>query len=187
MTTAGDESQDTQQMPNSSATDSLDDSLFGSQTQQEGHDGEGEGDGEEEEEKEVTEGKGKSKGKGKGGKKEQKKKTAGKKKKEEVEICTVRDPIARVPLPSDGGGGKKSYFTVLSWNVNGLRATVKNGLEVLRRMVETERPDLVCFQVRLLPRHASTVSHFYQVLLKEVERGEGCKRAYKYVRAYMNM
>ncbi|CAM9459114.1 unnamed protein product, partial [Laminaria digitata] len=80
-------------------------------------------------------------------------KAGGKKKKEEVEICTVRDPIARVPLPSDDGGSgkKKSCFTVLSWNVNGLRATVKNGLEVLRRMVETERPDLVCFQVRILP------------------------------------
>lgn len=68
-----------------------------------------------------------------------------KQKKEEVEICTHRDPIERVPLPSEGCGEKS--FTVLSWNVNGLRATVKNGLDVLRRMVETERPDLVCFQV----------------------------------------
>ena len=158
MTTAGDDSQDTQQMPNSCATDSLDDSLLGSQTQQQGHDGEHKGDGEGGQDK-VVEGKGKNTGKG--GKKQQTKKTAatarkqagnGKasKKKEEVEICTVRDPIARVPLPSDGGSGKSTCFTVLSWNVNGIRATVKNGLEVLRRMVETERPDLVCFQVRIL-------------------------------------
>ena len=160
MTTAGDESQDTQQMPNSSASVSLDDSLLDSQ-QQQGDDGNDEGDREEEEGEEVIEGKGKSKGKG--GKKQQKKKTAAskqaeagdgkasKKKQEEVEICTVRDPIARVPLPADDGSGKKICFTVLSWNVNGLRATVKNGLEMLRRMVETERPDLICFQVRILP------------------------------------
>lgn len=159
MTTAGDESQDTQQMPNSSASVSLDDSLLDSQ-QQQGDDGNDEGDREEEEGEEVIEGKGKSKGKG--GKKQQKKKTAASKqaeagdgkaskKQEEVEICTVRDPIARVPLPADDGSGKKICFTVLSWNVNGLRATVKNGLEMLRRMVETERPDLICFQVRILP------------------------------------
>lgn len=160
MTTAGDDSQDTQQMPNSCATDSIDDSLLDSQTQQQGHDGEHEGDGEGGQD-EVIERKGKSTSKG--SKKQQTKKTAAsaskqagngkasKKKKEEVEICTVRDPIARVPLPSDGGIVKKTCFTVLSWNVNGLRATVKNGLEVLRRMVETERPDLVCFQVRILP------------------------------------
>ncbi|CAN0405578.1 unnamed protein product, partial [Hapterophycus canaliculatus] len=57
-------------------------------------------------------------------------------------IFTKRDPIDRVPLPLDG----TRSFTVLSWNVNGIRAIVKNGLEVLRHMVETERPDLVCFQ-----------------------------------------
>lgn len=154
----GDESQDTQ-VPNSAPQD---DSQLDSQKEQEEehHDKEeGEGDGEAEE---VIEGKGKKSKGNKGDKKQLKtkktaaasKKAAGKKKaekkKEEVEIVTVRDPIARVPLPSDGSGkGKSCSFTVLSWNVNGLRATVKNGLEVLRRMVETERPDLVCFQVRI--------------------------------------
>lgn len=87
-------------------------------------------------------------GSGKGAKK--KKKGAGVEKKtkvvEEVACCTERDVIPRVPLPSKDDGARS--FTALSWNVNGLRATVRNGLDALRRMVETERPDLVCIQVR---------------------------------------
>lgn len=38
-------------------------------------------------------------------------------------------------------------FTVLSWNVNGIRATAKKGMETLRGVVKEEKPDLVCFQV----------------------------------------
>ncbi|CAM9332080.1 unnamed protein product [Pylaiella littoralis] len=70
-----------------------------------------------------------------------------KKAKAKLPIFTERDPIERLPLPpSSTGSENNNSFTVLSWNVNGVRATVKNGLEVLRRMVETERPDLVCLQ-----------------------------------------
>lgn len=68
----------------------------------------------------------------------------------EVQICTERDRIERVPWSDDGVAGDRptgSSFTVLSWNVNGIRATAKNGLQALRRMVEKERPDLICFQV----------------------------------------
>ncbi|CAM9841926.1 unnamed protein product [Ectocarpus sp. 12 AP-2014] len=68
-------------------------------------------------------------------------KKKGKKKKAELPIFTKRDPIDRVPLPSTG-----TTFTVLSWNVNGIRATVKKGLEPLRRMVEKEMPDIICLQ-----------------------------------------
>ena len=64
---------------------------------------------------------------------------------EPISCCTERDPLPRAPLPTPDGGRS---FTALSWNVNGLRATVKNGLDVLRRMVKTERPDLVCIQVK---------------------------------------
>lgn len=74
-----------------------------------------------------------------------KKKKQGKEK-TKLPIFTKRDPIDRVPLPSDG----TRSFTVLSWNVNGIRAVVKNGLDVLRHTVKTERPDLVCFQVRAI-------------------------------------
>lgn len=70
------------------------------------------------------------------------KKKGKKKKKAELPIFTKRDPIDRLPLPSTG-----TTFTVLSWNVNGVRATAKKGLEPLRRMVEKERPDIVCLQV----------------------------------------
>lgn len=104
---------------------------------------------EEEEEEEQKEPKKGVKGAKRKGKKEpptpkpKKKKAA----KVEVEICTERDQLERRSLPS---GGASNSFTVLSWNVNGLRATVRNGLAVLRRVVETERPDLVCFQVGLL-------------------------------------
>lgn len=87
-------------------------------------------------------------GNGKGAKK--KKKGSGMEKKtkavKEIACCTERDVIPRVPLPLKDNSARS--FTALSWNVNGLRATVKNGLDVLRRMVETERPDLVCIQVK---------------------------------------
>lgn len=67
--------------------------------------------------------------------------------KKKVEICTERDPLERIPLPGGSGTGGNKTFTVVSWNVNGLRATIKSGLATLQQMVETERPDLVCFQV----------------------------------------
>lgn len=74
-----------------------------------------------------------------------------KKAKAKLPIFTERDPIERLPLPpSSTGSENNNSFTVLSWNVNGVRATVKNGLKVLRRMVETERPDLVCLQVWII-------------------------------------
>lgn len=73
----------------------------------------------------------------------------GKTSKKKVEICTERDPLERVPLPGGGGTGGSKTFTVISWNVNGLRAIIKSGLPTLQQMVETERPDLVCFQVTL--------------------------------------
>lgn len=84
-----------------------------------------------------------------GSKKEKQRAGKAKKKKADEDICTERDVLRRVPLPTGDGraaGGNKS-FTVLAWNVNGLRATVKNGLDFLRKMVDTEKPDLVCFQV----------------------------------------
>ncbi|CAM9908105.1 unnamed protein product, partial [Discosporangium mesarthrocarpum] len=56
-------------------------------------------------------------------------------------IVTERDHLARVPLPSGGPS-----FTVLSWNVNGLRALVKNSPEILKKLAEEERPDLFCLQ-----------------------------------------
>lgn len=87
-----------------------------------------------------------------------KKKKAAKKK--VIETCTERDAVERVPLPrpaaaatataADDVASSSKTFTVLAWNVNGIRATVKNGLDVLKKMVETERPDLVCFQVRTI-------------------------------------
>lgn len=86
---------------------------------------------------------------GAGSKKEKHRAGKAKKKKADEEICTERDVLERIPLPAAderAGGGVKS-FTVLAWNVNGLRATVKNGLDALRKMVDTEKPDLVCFQV----------------------------------------
>lgn len=73
-----------------------------------------------------------------------------KKPKAKLPIFTERDTIERLPLPPSSTRSENSSFTVLSWNVNGIRATVKNGLEVLRCMVETERPDLVCLQVRIV-------------------------------------
>lgn len=53
-----------------------------------------------------------------------------------------RDAIVRRESLASG-----KSFTVLSWNVNGIRATAKKGLETLRGLVKEERPDLVCFQV----------------------------------------
>lgn len=62
-----------------------------------------------------------------------------------------RDPIVRRETLASG-----KSFTVLSWNVNGIRATAKKGLETLRGVVEEERPDLVCFQVRKRTARSST-------------------------------
>lgn len=76
-----------------------------------------------------------------GGKKKKAKKA--KQPKAKLQTFTHRDPVVRRVAPP--GAGKS--FTVLSWNVNGIRATAKKGLEVLRGMVKEERPDLVCFQV----------------------------------------
>lgn len=99
----------------------------------------GDGVGEDDNEEKTTSRKGARKKKGAGA--EKKTKAV-----EEIACCTERDVLPRVPLPS--GDDCARSFTALSWNVNGLRATVKNGLDVLRRMVETERPDLVCIQVK---------------------------------------
>lgn len=54
-----------------------------------------------------------------------------------------RDAIVRRESLASG-----KSFTVLSWNVNGIRATAGKGLETLRGLVKEEKPDLVCFQVR---------------------------------------
>lgn len=64
-----------------------------------------------------------------------------------------RDAIVRRETLASG-----KSFTVLSWNVNGIRATAKKGLETLRGVVKEERPDLVCFQVRAARRHESNHS-----------------------------
>lgn len=112
---------------------------------------------EEEEEEEPEESNPESKedgdeGDGEGrGKKRKKRATTTKqstKAKEKDVICTERDPVARLERPSENEGGARKAFTVLSWNVNGLRATIKNGLTALRRMVDEEKPDLICLQVR---------------------------------------
>lgn len=81
--------------------------------------------------------------------------------KKKVEICTERDPLERIPLPSGGGTGGNKTFTVVSWNVNGLRAIIKNGLATLQQMVETEKPDLVCFQVQYATLRFITATFFF--------------------------
>lgn len=149
MTTAAEESQDT--LFTETQNSSIGSGIF--EDTEEGHDkesGEAEEDGEEDDGEEDSQSREKAKDK----KTDTRKTKVKQKKKAAVEICTERDFLERVPLPKEesengaGSSGEAKTFTVLSWNVNGLRATVKNGLDVLRRMVETERPDLVCFQVQ---------------------------------------
>eukprot|EP00752_Nemacystus_decipiens_P006512 g5864.t1 len=74
-------------------------------------------------------------------KKAKEKKPKEKKPKAKLPIFTERDAIVRRETLASG-----KSFTVLSWNVNGIRATAKKGMETLRGVVKEERPDLVCFQ-----------------------------------------
>lgn len=125
MATSAGESQDSQEYFSESLLDSQQ-----LRDEEELEEQEGGGDGVGAQEKREGEAGKKSKAKGK---KEKKPKAV-------EPICTERDPLERKELVP-------ASFTVLSWNVNGLRATVKNGVDVLRRVVKAERPDLICFQV----------------------------------------
>jgi len=65
-----------------------------------------------------------------------------------------QDPLDRRKVPSEG-----NLFKVLSWNVNGLRAIVRNHKEKLLSLVQEEQPDLLFLQeTKLQEQHVSEVS-----------------------------
>ena len=46
----------------------------------------------------------------------------------------------------DSTTGENSPFTVLSWNVAGLRALLKKAPEAIKLLVDAENPDVLCLQ-----------------------------------------
>lgn len=55
-----------------------------------------------------------------------------------------RDLIGTVTPPSANG------LKIISWNVAGLRGTMKKDPDVLNELVDKENPDILCLQVRQL-------------------------------------
>lgn len=58
-----------------------------------------------------------------------------------------RDLIGTRELPVTNG------VKIISWNVAGLRGTLKKDPEVLNRLVERQQPDLLCLQVHTTHYH----------------------------------
>ena len=56
----------------------------------------------------------------------------------------LRDVIGTKPYPSING------LKIISWNVAGLRGTLKKSPEVLNDLVDKEKPDILCLQVLAL-------------------------------------
>jgi len=54
-----------------------------------------------------------------------------------------RDVIPRREMVAQDG---YEFFKVLSWNVNGLRALVKNKKDILEKLIKEEKPDVLCLQ-----------------------------------------
>ena len=54
-----------------------------------------------------------------------------------------RDKIGTKPFPAVNG------LKIISWNVAGLRGTLKKSPEVLNELVDREKPDILCLQVIL--------------------------------------
>lgn len=54
-----------------------------------------------------------------------------------------RDEIGKNPFPIING------LKIISWNVAGLRGTLKKSPEVLNELVDKEKPDILCLQVIL--------------------------------------
>ena len=52
-----------------------------------------------------------------------------------------RDLIGTITLPSANG------LKIISWNVAGLRGTMKKNPEVLNELVDKQNPDILCLQV----------------------------------------
>lgn len=52
-----------------------------------------------------------------------------------------RDEIGTMPFPATDG------LKIISWNVAGLRGTLKKSPEVLNDLVDKEKPDILCLQV----------------------------------------
>jgi hypothetical protein len=55
-----------------------------------------------------------------------------------------RDLIGTITPPSANG------LKIISWNVAGLRGTMKKNPEVLNELVDKQNPDILCLQVRQL-------------------------------------
>jgi hypothetical protein len=56
-----------------------------------------------------------------------------------------RDVIGNQPIVLENS------LKIISWNVAGLRGTLKKSPEVLNDLVDRHKPDLLCLQVKSLP------------------------------------
>lgn len=66
-----------------------------------------------------------------------------------------RDPVLPKTLPSDG-----SYVKILSWNVAGLRGTLKKQPTILSDLVRAHNPDVICLQeTKLQESHVKDFSN----------------------------
>ena len=73
-----------------------------------------------------------------------------------VQTMIERDPIGRYrSLPSSG-----KFTKIISWNVAGLRGILKKNANVLKNLVVSEQPDILCLQEhKLQPDHAQEFIH----------------------------
>lgn len=78
----------------------------------------------------------------------------GKKPRIQSDLVMDRDAITPRPLDSDA-----RYLKIISWNVAGLRGTLKNSPTILQDLVNRHRPDALCLQeTKLQESHVSELT-----------------------------
>lgn len=83
-----------------------------------------------------------------------------KKTKEETRPYFNRDPVLPKPIPSS-----MPSLKIISWNIPGLRAAVKNSAHVIQNLIVTHQPDILCLQeTKIQDTHIEEFeSHFNQL------------------------
>ncbi len=64
----------------------------------------------------------------------------------------IRDPVPPYIIPTTDA--RNDYVKIISWNVNGFRALLRNQRGMLDQMIQRHEPDIICLQVTKVQNEA---------------------------------